>query len=122
VSEIIDQYALSVARRQLSIAQREVKRLMQSLLQRKYSADQPRVEAGEPDGGQWTSDDGGSGPREGEGWRSAMASKRSEAFCERQFKDDIFHCKMVGLRACYAQAMERYSACLSGRQIPPLNY
>jgi hypothetical protein len=35
---------------------------------------------------------------------------------------DLFQCNMVGLPECYAQAMERYSACLAGRPIPPFNY
>jgi hypothetical protein len=35
---------------------------------------------------------------------------------------DLFHCRMVGLSACYAQANLRWSNCLAGKQIPPLNY
>jgi hypothetical protein len=42
--------------------------------------------------------------------------------CERQYQRDIFHCKMVGLPACYASAAARYGACLAGRPLPPLSY
>jgi hypothetical protein len=42
--------------------------------------------------------------------------------CWEQYERDLFHCRMVGLKSCYAQAAERYSACLAGRPIPPLNY
>jgi hypothetical protein len=48
--------------------------------------------------------------------------KINEAECMAQYKRDIFHCNMVGLSQCYAQAMERLSACLAGRPIPPFNY
>ena len=107
---------------EFSIAQREVKQLKSYLLRQKYSPDQPRVPAGESDAGQWTSGEGTEDNRANEGWRSAMASKRSEAFCNRQYERDVFQCKMVGSAGCYRQAMERYAACLNGRQIPPFNY
>jgi hypothetical protein len=48
--------------------------------------------------------------------------KINEAECLAQYKLDTFHCNMVGLSQCYAQAMERLSACLAGRPIPPFNY
>lgn len=52
-----------------------------------------------------------------------IARKRiNEAECLRQYKQDVFQCKMVGLPQCYAQAAERYGACLAGRPIPPFNY
>jgi hypothetical protein len=44
------------------------------------------------------------------------------AECKAMHDRDLFHCRMVGLRPCYAQAYLRYSNCLEGRQIPPLNY
>ena len=46
----------------------------------------------------------------------------SEAECDRQYQQDIFECRMFGLAECYRQAMERYAACLAGRQIPPLTF
>jgi capsid protein len=42
--------------------------------------------------------------------------------CEEQYERDLSICRLVGLKACYAQAAQRYSACLSGRPIPPLNF
>jgi hypothetical protein len=51
------------------------------------------------------------------------ARKRVDtAACEEQRMQDEFHCRMVGLSSCWAQAMLRYSNCLQGRPIPPLNY
>ena len=44
----------------------------------------------------------------------------TRAFCEAQWNRDIFHCKMVGLPSCYAQAMVRLVACEKGEPIPPL--
>ena len=48
--------------------------------------------------------------------------KIDEAECLAQYERDLFQCKMVGLPECYAQAAERYAACLAGRPIPPFNY
>jgi hypothetical protein len=118
---------LSVALQAIEI---EILALKSELLLRKYSPDQPRVPGGNPDGGRWT---GGSGPT-GDGSspalrrtdRSQFASRRisaaREQFCEDQYRRDAFHCTMVGLPSCHAQAMLRYSNCLAGRPIPPLNY
>ena len=51
------------------------------------------------------------------------ARKRVDlAECKAMHDRDLFHCRMVGLPACYAQANLRYSNCLQGKQIPPLNY
>jgi hypothetical protein len=52
----------------------------------------------------------------------AARKKINEAECLAQYKSDVFHCNMVGLSQCYAQAMERLAACLAGRPIPPFNY
>jgi hypothetical protein len=125
-------------------------RLIRALLQDEggrrsgYDPNQPRVPAGNPDGGQWTSSGGGSPVRlavertprgfgsatllaaaEGDARNNVIpvARKRvNEAECWAQYQRDIFHCRMVGNPACYAQAAERYSACLAGRPIPPLSY
>ncbi len=119
----------------------------------KYSPDQPRVSAGNSDGGQWTSGGGGDGKigggssqdvifggngedRLAEGVQSEPWSLGNEAGggprswlsrafadkCDEQLARDMFHCDMVGLRSCRAQAMERYGACISGKPIPPLSY
>jgi hypothetical protein len=42
-------------------------------------------------------------------------------YCDEIYRRDIFQCKMVGLPACYAQAMVRYAACQNGASLPPLN-
>jgi hypothetical protein len=54
--------------------------------------------------------------------RPPRRKKVDEAECDAQYERDIFQCKMVGLPECYAQAMERYKACLAGQPIPPFNY
>jgi hypothetical protein len=60
--------------------------------------------------------------RGGAAFSAIQWRKIDEAECVAQYERDIFHCKMVGLPECYAQAAERYAACLAGRPIPPLNY
>lgn len=50
------------------------------------------------------------------------SKKGDQAECDEMHRRDLFHCKMVGLPSCYAQAYLRYTNCLNGRQIPPLNY
>jgi hypothetical protein len=69
----------------------------------KYDPDQPRVPAGNSDGGQWT---GGHG---GEATFSAArrVSPGLEAQCDLQYRKDIFQCRMVGLPSCCAQASLR---------------
>jgi hypothetical protein len=44
----------------------------------------------------------------------------NSAICEAQYDRDSARCRMTGLRACWAQAAARYSACLHGDPIPPL--
>ena len=81
----------------------------------KFDPDQPRVPAGNPDGGQWTSE--GVQPA-GRGAATLVARRISparEAECEAQHARDIFQCKMVGLPACYEQAALRYANCLVWR-------
>lgn len=57
---------------------------------------------------------------------SKLAARRIspaiEAQCEEQYARDIISCNMVRTPTCYAQAAERYAACLAGRPIPPLNF
>jgi hypothetical protein len=88
----------------------------------KFDPYRPRVQAGNPDGGQWT----GEGAQAADQNRTRIAARRispaKEAECEAQHTRDIFHCKMVGLRACYQQANLRYANCLAGLDIPPLIY
>jgi hypothetical protein len=93
-------------------------------VQCKFDPSQPRVPAGNPDGGQWT--DTGAGSITSEESLSLSGARRIssglEDLCWNQYMRDVFQCRMVGLRACYEQAALRYSNCLVGRPIPPLNY
>ena len=88
---------------------------------RKYDPNQPRVPAGNPDGGQWTSEGGGAVGR-----LIQLAARRispaREAECEEIRRRDEIQCRFVGLRACWSQAYLRYGNCLAGLPIPPLNY
>ncbi len=87
-------------------------------LRRKFDPNQPRVPAGEPGGGRWTNEES----NEVDLSAARRVSPARTAECEMQLRRDTFHCNMVGLRACYAQAMLRYANCLSGLPIPPLSY
>lgn len=102
-----------------------------ALYERKYSADQPRVPAGSPAGGQWTSDSGRDASYFAEQTNSnisqnqrlkiaAKISPEREAECEQMRREDEFKCKALQMRSCYQQAYLRYSNCLAGRPIPPL--
>src|SRR6476620_2037858 len=59
---------------------------------RKYDPDQPRVPAGNSDGGQWTSGGDGESRLSDSALRSSPAAMSSRAFCEAQWNRDIFHC------------------------------
>lgn len=91
---------------------------------REYDPDQPRLPAGQPGGGQWTSEgEPPGGLSRIEALVAAARGRRNtEAFCEALYEKDLFQCRLVGISACYAQAMKRYAACLSGQPVPPLNY
>jgi hypothetical protein len=78
---------------------------------KRFSPDQPRAPSGQPDGGQWI-DAGG----------RVDVARLSEDECWALYDKDTFHCRMVGLRSCHAQAAVRYSDCLSGFTIRPLSY
>jgi hypothetical protein len=87
------------------------------LLGTKFNPGQPRVPAGQPDGGQWTS--------VGSDQVIAVAARRRasiDAECEAQYDRDLIQCRFVGVPECYAQAMRRKVACQQGYPIPPLNY
>jgi hypothetical protein len=88
----------------------------------KFDPDQPRVPAGNSDGGRWTNGgDSESSANAGRNIVLAARSKQSEAECEAQYAQDTFICRSVRTPVCWQQAMERYAACLSGRPLPPLN-
>jgi hypothetical protein len=85
-----------------------------------FNPDQPRVPEGNSDGGQWTSEGGAAG-----GQNDRLAARRrpgAEAECDAQLKRDTVICNLVRTPLCWAQAMERYSSCLSGRPIPQLRF
>jgi hypothetical protein len=94
----------------------------------KYSPDQPRVPAGNPDGGEWTSEGAGdhandaSDPADDGEATIVTAARQNQAECDEQYKLDIFKCNLVRTPLCYATAMERYAACLAGRPIPQLRF
>ena len=89
----------------------------------KFDPDQPRVPAGNPDGGQWTSGGGpGRAVSADRPFALAARSKQSEAECMAQYANDSFICRAVRTRVCWQQAAERLSACLSGRPLPSLNF
>jgi hypothetical protein len=88
----------------------------------KFDPNQPRVPAGNPDGGQWTDEGAQPAGQVGVTPVARRISPAREAECEAQHIRDIFQCKMVGLQACYEQANLRYANCLAGLDIPPLIY
>ena len=135
----------------IAILQREIRRLkyqaaglaferilwqLSSNPSAKYDPDQPRVPMGNPDGGQRTAanrsesdpvEDYISRQNEEVPYSDEISSARRispalEARCEQQRIKDEFQCRMVGLRACWAQAAMRYANCLRDLPIPPLNY
>ena len=97
-------------------------------LGRKFSENQLRVPAGNPDGGQWVTDaeEEGSSIATVAAPTDVSAARRrsgiSEAECDAQYKQDKLICNLVRTPLCWAQAAERYAACLSGRPLPPLNF
>ncbi|WP_336486452.1 hypothetical protein [Methylobacterium nigriterrae] len=95
------------------------------LLFKDYTPDQPRAPAGQADGGQWISVGDPTESAEIDSMGSIKPqniNNSSQEFCDDQYKRDIFQCRMVGLRSCYAQAMVSLIACERGNPIPPLNY
>ena len=100
-----------------------------------FDPSQPRIPAGQEGGGRWTWAGGGNWAEEATWAREGTAKDKDlvkvaarristsrEAECARLQKQDIFQCKMVGLRACYEQANARYAACLQGHPLPPFVY
>ena len=95
----------------------------------KASPDDPKHPGwppGTPDGkgGKFRPKDGDESAAQGS---HAPASGRRIALsieeeCEAQYQKDLIECRLAGSPACYAQAMLRYSNCLRGLPVPPLNY
>ncbi|MBS0249345.1 MAG: hypothetical protein JSR61_22265 [Proteobacteria bacterium] len=120
-----------------------------ALYEQKYRPDQPRVPAGSREGGQWSAEGGGSTPRSAANKPptaspgitdrrvvsdaqptyykpgakiAARISQSRQEECEIMHRQDLFICQAVQMATCYGQANLRYSNCLQGRQIPPLNF
>jgi hypothetical protein len=109
------------------LAVRKFERIWAAFCAKAYNPDQPRVPAGNSDGGRWTLADtlnvtDVSSVRRSTDISSARRNKALEVICLAQYATDTFHCTMVGSRACHAQAAERFAACLARKPIPPLNY
>ena len=80
---------------------------------RKYRPDQPRDERG-----RWVEEGGGVADLSAARRRNSVR----EARCLAQYALDTIVCTRARSRACHEQAALRYSNCLVGRPIPPLNY
>lgn len=113
---------------------------------KKYNPDQPRMPAGNSKGGQWTAEgraddtdevsdskrpgaltvEGQVEPRTPSGKQTkitvAARSSQTASDCDAQYAADIVLCRMVRTPLCYAQAMERYAACLAGKPLPLLRF
>ena len=73
-----------------------------------FNADQPR-----DDDGRWTATGAD---------QVDVAARGNEAECDLQYKQDTVICRLVRTPLCWAQAAERYAACLAGRRIPQLRF
>jgi hypothetical protein len=145
---IAESYHLqAVLRAEVDELKAELKR--RRLEEAKYSPDQPRIPKRNPGGGQWTRIGGGIGqspssnvaqpmgnvdvgdvttlseldrPRNVRAGELDVAARGNEAECDLQYKRDKLICNLVRTYLCWAQAAERYAACLSGRPIPQLRF
>jgi hypothetical protein len=100
---------LLTCRDRLSVIRSEIKfRKLMLALKAGFNPDQPRA-----DDGKWTADGGGP---------FNVAARGNEAICEAQYARDKITCNLVRTALCWAQAAERYAACLSGRSIPQLRF
>src|SRR2546423_14730969 len=97
---------------------------------RKYDPnEQPRVPAGNPDGGQWTSESSDSEDRgdvQPASYQLAAAGPQTAAYCWNQLTIDNLYCGALRpssiLAACRGPAMQPYAACLTGKPLPPLPF
>ena len=118
-------------RRELAVLRADWMLTLRAHYARKYSPDQPRVPAGSREGGRWhqrlavISD-----ATPNNDWRPgaqyAASQKRSEAYCWNQLTIDNLRCSAAfpapRRTACRRQAMERYANCLTGKDLPLLNF
>jgi uncharacterized protein RhaS with RHS repeats len=54
--------------------------------------------------------------------RGCKSPRHSEGDCDDMFEADLETCRALKSRACYDQAMQRYSACQAGKTIPPFPF
>ena len=88
---------------------------------RKYRPDQPRVPAGNPDGGQWTDDLVSQVPSA----RIQVAGKwdlSREAECNEQLRLDEELCRAAGSRTCWSLTQPRWAACMKNDYVPTLRF
>ena len=90
----------------------------------KFNSTQPRVPAGNPDGGQWTSGGSAGGTAGGENYTPLSNGPLPALLddCTLQYTRDTAVCTRLGSTFCHDQAMRRYAACLRGEPIPPFPY
>lgn len=90
----------------------------------KFNPNQPRVPAGNPDGGEWTAGGGAAGSGDS-GNYTPMPNGPLPALlddCWLQYAKDTEVCTRLGSTFCHRQAAARYAACLRGDPIPPFPY
>ena len=95
---------------------------------RKFNPAQPRLPSGRPGGGEWAGPGNISGSDlvaidadSGDGLDLPIEAALLDT-CEWQLQQDVKICSKLSWQPCYAQAMERYSACITGKPIPPFPY
>jgi hypothetical protein len=89
----------------------------------KFDPHQPRVPAGNPDGGQWTLGD--TTTELSARMRTQLATRISstrQQECDLQYRQDTFKCNLIGTAACWRQANFRYAQCMIGGYVPPLYF
>jgi hypothetical protein len=113
IKRALDELEYAIADLQLDLAARNLER---ALLELRYIPDQPRVPAGNPDGGQWTSE--GSLPSTGrlpagtQRVAQAMGRRAFSGYLERQnylSREDVFECTYFDSRQNY-RFTERWNA------------
>jgi hypothetical protein len=109
-------------RRDFAALRADFKRAVHQYYARKFDPNQPR-----DDHGRWV-DAGGGNVTAGKTPPQILVAgaKQSAAYCWNQMQIDMLLCSSSRstsiVAACRAQANERYSACLTGRPIPPLPF
>lgn len=111
------EYLLSARSSLLDLKMHALSLQIQSLLS-KYRPDQPRVPAGNPDGGQWTF---GEANVESIHVAGRYDPARAE-LCDAQLQLDEELCRMAGSAKCWSLSMDRHAACMKGNFVPKLRF